>query len=100
MHAKIHHKWDALIAIIATQLVKENKAYPEGHSVANITPNVKQLKDEVGMAGSRSTQTRFVMDNRICYTSLRFFFSIIMHLDVLSSAACGRHSGSCNNGLG
>ena len=50
MHAKIHHRWDALIAIIATQLVKEKKAYSEGHSVANITPNVKQLNKTEAVA--------------------------------------------------
>ena len=38
--------------------------------------------DEVGMAGSKSTQTRFVRDNRIYYTSLCLLFSI-MHLLML-----------------
>ena len=38
------------------------------------------------MAGSKSTQTRFVRDNCIYYTSLRLLFSIIMHLSCLLSA--------------
>ena len=48
------------------------------------------------MAGSKSTQTRFVRHISICYTSLRLLFLIIMHLLMLmylSSAAYGRHSG-------
>ena len=55
-----------------------------------------KLKDEVGMAGSKSTQTRFVRDNHIYYTYLRLLFFIITHLlmsTYLSSEVCGRHSG-------
>ena len=54
------------------------------------------MKDEVGVAGKKNTQIRFVRDSRICYTSLRLLFFNIMHLLIstyLSSAACGRHSG-------
>ena len=43
----------------------------------SIKNNRLKLKDEVGMAGSKSTQTR---DNRIYYTSLRLLYSTIMHL--------------------
>ena len=46
------------------------------------------------MAGSKSTQTRFVRDNCIYYTSLRLLFFIITHLLMsiyLSSEVCGRH---------
>ena len=32
------------------------------------------------MAGSKSTQTRFMRDNRIYYTSLRLLYLIITHL--------------------
>ena len=48
------------------------------------------------MAGSKSTQTRFIRDNRIYYTSLRLLFFIITHLlmsTYLSSEVCGRYSG-------
>ena len=48
------------------------------------------------MAGSKSTQTRFVRDNCIYYTSLRLLFFIITHLLMsiyLSIEVCGRHSG-------
>ena len=38
------------------------------------------LKNEVGMAGSKSTQTR---DNRIYFTSLRLLFSTIMHILIM-----------------
>ena len=43
-------------------------------------PRLLTKKDEVGMAGSKSTQTRFVRDNHIHYTSLHLLFLIIMHL--------------------
>ena len=63
---------------------------------------LNKLKDEVGMAGSKSIQTRFVRDNCIYYTSLRLLFLIITHLLVsmyLLSEVCGRHSGpSCHDG--
>ena len=36
--------------------------------------------NEVGMAGSKSPQTR---DNRIYYTSLLFLFSTIVHLLIM-----------------
>ena len=39
----------------------------------------KQLKNEVGMAGSKSTQTR---DNRIYYTSLRLLFLTISYAPI------------------
>ena len=54
------------------------------------------MKDEVGIAGSKSTQTRFVRDNRINYTSLNLLYLIITHLlmsTYLSNEVCGRHSG-------
>ena len=38
------------------------------------------MKNEVGMAGSKSKQTR---DNRIYYTSLRLLFSTIVHLLIM-----------------
>ena len=69
----------------------------------SIKNNRIKLKNEVGMAGSKSTQTR---DNRIYYTSLRLLFSTIMHLlmstCLLSAVAMWeifRLFPSCHNGL-
>ena len=39
-----------------------------------------KLKNEVGMAGAKNTQTR---DNRIYYTSLCLLFSTIVHLLIM-----------------
>ena len=51
-----------------------------------------KLKNEVGMAGSKSTQTR---DNRIYYTSLRLLFSTIMYLLIMVNVfvECGSYVG-------
>ena len=54
---------------------------------------LNKLKDEVGMAGSKSIQTRYVRDNCIYCTSLCLLFLIITHLLMsmyLSSEVCGR----------
>ena len=58
-----------------------------------IKKQLNKLENEVGIAGSKSTQTR---DNRIYYTSLRLLFLTVMHLFMstcLLSAVCGRYSG-------
>ena len=57
------------------------------------------LKDEVGMAGSKSTPTRFVRHKHLLYIpSLAFLdyyapIAINVVMMYLSSVACGRHSG-------
>ena len=45
--------------------------YNKKRTETSIKYNWTKLKNEVGMAGSKSTQTR---DNRIYYTSLRLLF--------------------------
>ena len=45
------------------------------------------------MAGSKSTQTRFVRDNHIYYASLRLLFFIITHLLVIGVGIGGAGGG-------
>ena len=58
-----------------------------------------KLKDEVGMAGSKSTRTRFVRHKHLLYIPSLTFLDyyapsyVIMLIYNLSSVACGRHSG-------
>ena len=66
-------------------------------TIITITKTIK-LKDEVGMAGSKSTQTRFVRHKYLLYIPLLAFLSYYapIHVDVFVKchcAACGRHSG-------
>ena len=70
----------------------------------SIKNNWIKLKNEVGMAGSKSTQTR---DNRIYYTFLRLLFSTISYnapINVDTFVECGmweifRLFPSCHKGL-
>ena len=64
-----------------------------------------KLKNKVGMAGSKSTQTRDI-DNRIYYASLRLLFSTIYYapINVDTFVECGmweifRLFPSCHKGL-
>ena len=60
------------------------------HILNKYKNNWIKLKNEVGMAGLKSTQTR---DNRIYYTSLRLLFSIISYAPInvhtLVECTCG-----------
>ena len=52
------------------------------------------MKDEIGMAGSKSTETRFVRHKHLLYIPLlAFLYYAPINVDVYVSAACGRHSG-------
>ena len=55
------------------------------HIIYKYKNNWIKLKNEVGMAGSKSTQTR---DNYIYYTSLRLLFSTIVHLLTVNHGWC------------